>query len=82
MPQKKRVVRCELDGHFMEVLVRAKNHGYPTFADAVRAGLRLLDKDLSRGADDTLSPRAGGASLTQQLENHDCLRSKTCEQEA
>lgn len=76
------MVRCELDEHFIEVLERAKKCGYPTFAEAVRAGLRLLDKEMSREAEDSVSPRAGGASLSEQLESHECLRGETCKEEA
>lgn len=82
MPQRKRVVRCELDKHFLGVLDRAKEHGYPTYADAVRAGLRLLDKELSELSDDSLSPRTPGTSLSDQLEDLDCLRGVTCNEEA
>lgn len=31
---------------------------------------------------ESLSPRASGASLKEQLEDHNCLRGVTCEQEA
>jgi len=81
MPQKKRVVRCELDEHYIGVLDRAKEHGYPKAVDAVRAGLRLLDKEMSRDGR-SLSPRAQGVSLKDQLENHDCLRGEQCQEEA
>ncbi len=82
MPQKKRVVRCELDEHFIGVLARAKKHGYPKYAEAVRAGLRLLDEEMSRNPEATLSPRARGTSLKDQLEDHDSLRGVSCIEEA
>lgn len=81
MPQGKRVVTCELDEYHSGVLTRAKKHGYQTKSEAVRAGLRLLDEDLSRKSEETLSPRAGGASLKDQLENHECLRGTACKSE-
>lgn len=81
MPPKQRVVRCELDGYLLDVLDKAGSHGYKTISEAIRAGLRLLDKDMSREAGDTLSPRARGASLSDQLKNHECLRGVTCKSE-
>lgn len=82
MPPKGRVVRCELDEYFIGVLEKAESHGYKTISEAIRAGLRFLDKDISREAGDTLSPHAGGASLSEQLESHECLRGVTCKEEA
>ena len=82
MPQKKRVVRCDLDEHYLGVLDRAKKHGYPTYAEAVRAGLRLLDKEMSRDLEVSLSPRTVGTSLSEQLDDLDCLRGATCKEEA
>jgi hypothetical protein len=82
MPPKGRVVRCELDEYFIGVLEKAESHGYKTISEAIRAGLRFLDKDISREAGDTLSPRAGGTPLSEQLEDLACLRRNTCKPEA
>jgi Arc/MetJ-type ribon-helix-helix transcriptional regulator len=49
MPPKQRVVRCELEEFFLDVLDKAKSHGYKTISEAIRAGLRLLDGDMSGG---------------------------------
>ncbi len=79
MPPKQRVIRCELDEYFLIVLKKAESSGYKTVSEAIRAGLRLLDKEM---CGESLSPRAGRVSLSEQLDDPACLRGVTCKEEA
>lgn len=49
---------------------------YPSMTQALIGELRRAKKV------NTLSPCAPGASLKEQLEDHDCLRGVTCKEEA